>query len=46
MNIRNTNNYEISAVKCHLIFVFYFLKLRFLIGLTGMRHILVLVVGD
>ena len=29
LNIRNTNNYEISEVKCHLIFTFYLLKITF-----------------
>jgi hypothetical protein len=40
-------SYGVSAVKCHLMFAFNFLKIRFiLIGLAGMRYIPVIVVGN
>jgi hypothetical protein len=46
LNIRNTNKNGVSAVKWHLIFVFYFSKPHLLIGLPDKHHIPVILTGN
>jgi len=42
---KQERNYGESVVKCHLIYTFYFLKLRLLSGRLRVQYIPVIVIG-
>jgi hypothetical protein len=46
LNNRITNYEGLSAVKCHLIFVFYFLNIMSLMWFPGMQNIIAIVTGN
>jgi hypothetical protein len=46
VNVRNTKTYDVSAVKRHLIFAFYYMKISPLTGLPGVQYIPVIAITN